>query len=86
MRILSPAGTSVLKPSAVTDLAHPDVAAFRARLAAKGAWRDGVVGQGDGIALTKDKGEVDAISGATITSRAVVTQIQNVIDAVNMLG
>ena len=36
----NPEAKVTLKPSAVADLAHPDVAAFRARLAANGAWRD----------------------------------------------
>lgn len=51
-----------------------------------GAWRDNLVGQGDGLALTKDKGTVAAISGATITSRAVVTEVQTVINAAKSLG
>ena len=51
-----------------------------------GAWRDNLVGQGDGLALTKDKGTVEAISGATITSRAVVTEVQTVINAAKSLG
>lgn len=52
----------------------------------EGAWRDHLVGQGDGLALTKDKGTVEAISGATITSRAVVTEVQTVINAAKSLG
>ena len=52
----------------------------------EGAWRDNLVGQGDGLALTKDKGTVEAISGATITSRAVVTEVQTVINAAKSLG
>lgn len=51
-----------------------------------GAWRDNLVGQGDGLALTKDKGTIEAISGATITSRAVVTEVQTVINAAKSLG
>ncbi len=52
----------------------------------EGAWRDSLVGQGDGLALTKDKGTIEAISGATITSRAVVTEVQTVINAAKSLG
>ena len=79
---------SELKCSGIYVTKHSETSGLGAKAAdtTDGAWRENVVGQGDGIALTKDKGEVDAISGATITSRAVVTQIQNVIDAVNMLG
>ncbi|MBS1402645.1 MAG: RnfABCDGE type electron transport complex subunit G [Oscillospiraceae bacterium] len=51
-----------------------------------GAWRDNVVGQGDGLKVNKDGGEVEAISGATITSRSVTNEIQAVINAANALG
>lgn len=79
---------SELKCTGIFVTKHSETSGLGAKAAdtSAGAWRDNVVGQGDGIALTKDHGEVDAISGATITSRAVVTQIQNVIDAVNELG
>ena len=36
--------------------------------------------------VTKDKGTIEAISGATITSRAVVTEVQTVINAAKSLG
>ena len=72
----------------------------------EGAWRDNLVGQGDGVAaafrllqglhlvhgfhagmkLAKDGGDITAISGATITSRAVVTEVQTVINAAKSLG
>ena len=42
-------------------------------------------GNGDGLKLAKDGGTIAAISGATLTSRAVVTEIQTVIDAVKSL-
>ena len=44
-----------------------------------------MVGLTDGAKLSKDGGSVAAISGATLTSRAVVTEIQAVIDAVKSL-
>ena len=44
-----------------------------------------MVGLTDGAKLSKDGGSVSAISGATLTSRAVVTEIQMVIDAVKSL-
>ena len=44
-----------------------------------------MVGLTDGAKLSKDGGSVSAISGATLTSRAVVTEIQTVIDAVKSL-
>lgn len=79
---------SELKCSGIYVTKHSETSGLGAKAAdtSAGAWRENVVGQGDGIALTKDHGEVDGISGATITSRAVVSQIQNVIDAVNKLG
>ena len=52
----------------------------------EGAWRDNLLGQGDGLKLTSAGGEVNAISGATITSTAVVTEVQTVINAVKNLG
>ena len=36
--------------------------------------------------LAKDGGDITAISGATITSRAVVTEVQTVINAAKSLG
>ena len=44
-----------------------------------------MVGLTDGAKLSKDGGSVSAISGATLTSRAVVTEIQTVINAVKSL-
>ena len=44
-----------------------------------------MVGLTDGAKLSKDGGSVSAISGASLTSRAVVTEIQTVIDAVKSL-
>ena len=51
-----------------------------------GAWRDNVVGATEGTALAKDGGTIEAISGATITSRAVVNEVQSVIAAAKSLG
>ena len=51
-----------------------------------GAWRDNLVGATDGVALAKDGGTVEAISGATITSRACTKEVQTLITAVSSLG
>jgi electron transport complex protein RnfG len=51
-----------------------------------GAWRDQLVGATDGVALTKDGGTIQAITGATITSRACTKEVQTVITAVSSLG
>ena len=68
---------------------HSETAGLGAKAAettGENPWRNNLVGQGDGLALTKDKGTVAAISGATITSRAVVTEVQTVINAAKSLG
>lgn len=67
---------------------HSETSGLGAKAAetTEGAWRDNVVGYGDGIALAKDGGEIVAISGATITSRAVVNEVQAVINAAKSLG
>jgi len=51
-----------------------------------GAWRDNIVGETMETNLSKDGGTIEAISGATITSRAVVTEVHTVIQAVTSLG
>jgi electron transport complex protein RnfG len=51
-----------------------------------GAWRDQLVGATDGVALSKDGGTIQAITGATITSRACTKEVQTVITAVSSLG
>ena len=67
---------------------HSETSGLGAKAAetSEGAWRDNLLGQGDGLKLTSAGGEVNAISGATITSTAVVTEVQTVINAVKNLG
>ena len=67
---------------------HSETSGLGAKAAetSEGAWRDNLLGQGDGLALTKNGGSVQAISGATITSTAVVNEVQTVINAVKALG
>ena len=67
---------------------HSETSGLGAKAAetSEGAWRDNLLGQGDGLALTKNGGSVQAISGATITSSAVVNEVQTVINAVKALG
>ena len=67
---------------------HSETSGLGAKAAetSEGAWRDNLVGQGDGLALKKNGGTVEAISGATITSTAVVKEVQTVINAVKELG
>jgi len=58
----------------------------KAAVTSEGAWRDNLVGAADGVALEKDGGTIEAISGATITSRACTNEVQTVINAVNSIG
>jgi len=67
---------------------HSETSGLGAKAAdtSEGAWRDNLLGQGDGVAVKNDGGSVDAISGATITSRAVCNEVQAVINAVGAIG
>ena len=49
-------------------------------------WRQQFVGQTSGLNLTKRGGEVEAITGATITSTAIVNACQIAIDTAAKLG
>ena len=73
-------GISIISPSETSGLGA------KAADTNEGAWRENLVGQGDGMKLAKDGGDITAISGATITSRAVVTEVQTVINAAKSLG
>ena len=77
-----------LKCTGIYVTKHSETSGLGAKAAetSEGAWRDNLLGQGDGLKLTSAGGEVNAISGATITSTAVVTEVQTVINAVKNLG
>ena len=49
-------------------------------------WRAQFVGQTSGLALTKKGGEIEALTGATITSTAIVNACQIAIDTAANLG
>jgi Na+-translocating ferredoxin:NAD+ oxidoreductase RnfG subunit len=49
-------------------------------------WRAQFVGEDDTIALAKSGGNIDALSGATITSRSVTNATATAIKAVESLG
>ena len=49
-------------------------------------WRAQFVGQTDGLALTKRGGAVEALTGATITSQAIVDACQIAIDVAANVG
>ena len=77
-----------LKCTGIYVTKHSETSGLGAKAAetSEGAWRDNLLGQGDGLKLTSAGGEVNAISGATITSTAVVKEVQTVINAVKALG
>ena len=49
-------------------------------------WRAQFVDQGEDVAITKAGGTIDALAGATITSRAIAEATGNAITAVKSLG
>ena len=54
--------------------------------AAKPAFKDQFLGTTGDLAVNKDGGTIDALTGATITSRAVSTGVNAALDAVASLG
>lgn len=70
-------GVSIVKMSETAGLgANASKADFRAQF----------VGQTGTVAVTKDGGTIDALTGATITSRAVATGVTAALEAVASLG
>ncbi len=71
------------KVTGVNILSHSETAGLGAKAAEK-SFRDKFIGLVDGITVSKDKaGEnsIDALTGATITSRAVVNAVNAAIEA-----
>ena len=54
--------------------------------ASKPAFRDQFVGQSGTLAVAKDGGSIDALTGATITSRAVTSGVNSALAAAAELG
>ena len=54
--------------------------------AGKPDWRAQFVGQSGSVAVTKDGGTIDSITGATITSRAVSNGVTSALEAAKTLG
>jgi electron transport complex protein RnfG len=50
------------------------------------AFRGGFVGKTGSVSVTKDGGEVQAITGATITSRAVCVGVNAALECVAQMG
>ena len=74
----------------ISEVSHTETAGLGA-VAAAGtpagiALREQFVGIGESVSVTKDGGTIDAITGATITSRAICVGINAALDCVAGLG
>lgn len=79
---ISPEG-EVLGISVITQTETAGLGAVAAATNAAGqAFRDQYIGKADTVAVTKDGGTIDAITGATITSRAVTTGVNAALSCV----
>ena len=74
----------------ITVIKHAETPSLGAVAAAKGSagesFRDSFAGLSGVISVSKDGGEADTISGATITSRAVATGVNAALACVENLG
>ena len=74
----------------ISVISHTETAGLGAVAAASTSagesFRGQFVGMGGSVSVTKDGGEVNAITGATITSRAICTGINAALDCVAGLG
>ena len=78
------------KVMGISVVSHTETAGLGA-VAAAGtpagvAFRDQFVGASGSVSVTKDGGTMDAITGATITSRAICVGVNAALDAVASLG
>ena len=74
----------------ISIISHTETAGLGA-VAAAGtpageAFRGGFVGKSGSVSVTKDGGEVNAITGATITSRAVCVGVNAALECVAQMG
>ena len=69
----------------VSIISHAETSGLGAN-ATKESFRDQFVGKSGTVAVTKDGGEINALTGATITSRAVSNGVTSAIAAVGTLG
>ena len=74
----------------ISIVSHTETAGLGAVAAAKTsageAFRGQFVGQSGSVTVTKDGGQIEAITGATITSRAICVGINAALDCVGGLG
>jgi electron transport complex protein RnfG len=77
----------VLGISVVSHTETAGLGAVAAESTSKGeAFRGQFAGQSGSVAVTKDGGQIDAITGATITSRAVVVGVNAALACVGNFG
>ena len=74
----------------ISVISHTETAGLGA-VAAAGtpageAFRGGFVGKSGSVSVTKDGGEIDAITGATITSRAICVGVNAALECVAQMG
>ena len=74
----------------ISVISHTETAGLGAVAAATTSagenFRAGFVGQSGSVAVTKDGGVIDSITGATITSRAVCAGVNAALDCVGSMG
>ena len=79
-----------MKCTGISIISHSETSGLGANAASTGevgiSFRSQFVGQDESIALKKSGGEIDALTGATITSRSVTSAVAEAIRAVEALG
>lgn len=78
------------KCTGISIISHSETSGLGANAASASEvgvnWRAQFVGEGEDVAITKAGGNIDALAGATITSRAVANATGMAISAVKSLG
>ena len=78
------------KCTGISIISHSETSGLGANAASTSEvgvnFRSQFIGEGEDIALTKAGGNIDALTGATITSRSVTEAVANAIAAVKTLG
>lgn len=70
----------------VQIVSHSETPGLGAKAASDSAFRDSFVGLSGSVQVSKDGGEADTLTGATITSRAVAAGVNAALAAVRSLG
>lgn len=70
----------------VEIVSHSETPGLGAKAATDSAFRESFIGLGNWVRVSKDGGEADTLTGATITSRAVAEGVNTALAAVRSLG